>query len=151
MWSLSRSVWECQEQLLKTANAVRVVDVPEQLGRVLRDYTANRTGLLFATRDGKPLSQRNVLRSLHAAGATCGFHAFRRFRAETLRRERVPEDLVRFWLGHASTSVTDIYANGLREDLAWRTEWVERVGPGFSLLGLHGVTNVVKMGVKKVA
>ena len=69
MWSLSRSVWECQEQLLKTANAVRVVDVPEQLGRVLRDYTANRTGLLFATRDGKPLSQRNVLRSLHAAGA----------------------------------------------------------------------------------
>jgi hypothetical protein len=73
---------------------------PQAASKVLREYAVGRTGLLFATRDGKPLSQRNVLRSLHAAGATCGFHAFRRFRAETLRRERVPEDLVRFWLGH---------------------------------------------------
>jgi integrase len=136
---IRRSVWCCQEQLPKTANAVRVVDVPEQLAKVLRDYTANKTGLLFATRDGKTLSQRNVLRSLHAAGATCGFHAFRRFRAETLRRERVPEDLVRFWLGHASASVTDTYANGLREDLAWQQEWAGRAGLGFRPLGYLGL------------
>jgi integrase len=146
-----RSIWDCQEQLPKTSNAVRVVDVPEQLAKVLREYAVGRIGLLFATRDGKPLSQRNVLRSLHAAGAMCGFHAFRRFRAETLRRERVPEDLVRFWLGHASASVTDDYANGLREDLAWRQDWAQRIGLGFATSGLHGVTKVVKIKEARAA
>jgi integrase len=148
---IRRSVWRCQEQLPKTANAVRVVDIPEQLAKVLADYIVGKSGLLFATRDGKPLSQRNVIRSFYAAGATCGFHAFRRFRAETLRRERVPEDLVRFWLGHASASVTDTYANGLCEGLAWRQAWAERAGLGFNLFGLIWVTNVMKMEVKKVA
>jgi len=146
-----RSVWQCQEQQPKTANAVRVVDIPEQLAKVLRDYIVGRSGLLFATRDGKPLSQRNVLRSFQVAGATCGFHAFRRFRAETLRRERVPEDLVRFWLGHAGASITDTYANGLREDLTWRQEWSQRTGLGFALNGLHGVTNVVRIDEVRVA
>jgi len=145
-----RSVWHCHEQLPKTANAVRVVDVHESLARVLREYIVGRSGLLFATRDGKPLSQRNVLRSFLKAGA-CGFHAFRRFRTETLRRERVPEDLVRFWLGHAGASITDTYANGLREDLTWRQEWSQRTGLGFSLNGLHGVTNVVQIDATRVA
>jgi integrase len=146
-----RSVWQCREQLPKTSNAIRMVDVAEPLARVLRDYTADMSGLLFATRDGKPLSQRNVLRSLLNAGGTCGFHGFRRFRTETLRRERIPEDLRRFWLGHASTSVTDLYADGLRQDLAWRQEWVLRVGLGFAIVGSIGVNNVVKMRDKRVA
>jgi integrase len=140
-----RSIWQCQEQEPKTSNAVRVIDVPEQLAKVLREYIVGRSGLLFATRDGKPLSHRNVHRSFADAGATCGFHAFRRFRAETLRRERVPEDLVRFWLGHASTSVTDNYANGLREDLVWRQEWAQRTGLGFAVNGLLGLQNVVQI------
>jgi integrase len=154
-----RSVWQCQEQQPKTANAVRAVDIPEQLAEALREYVVGRSGLLFATRDGKPLSQRNVLRSFFAAGATCGFHAFRRFRAETLRRERVPEDLVRFWLGHAGTfwlghagsSVTDTYANGLRDDFVWRQEWAQRTGLGFTANGLFGVTNVIQIDEVRVA
>ncbi len=145
-----RSVWGCKIQEPKTSNAVRVVDVPESLARVLRDYIEKRSGLLFATRDGKPLSQRNVLRPLYNAGADYGFHAFRRFRTQTLRRDRVPEDLVRLWLGHANTSVTDIYANGLREDLTWRREWCERAGLGFAI-GLHEVTNVVSIDVVNAA
>ncbi len=63
----------------------------------------------------------------------------------------MPEDLTRFWLGHAGTSITDIYANGLREDLAWRQECAERVGTGFNLVGLFGVTNVVRMNAPRVA
>jgi hypothetical protein len=106
---------------------------------------------MFATRDGKPLIQRNVLRVLSGTGATCGFHAFRRFRTETLRRPRVPEDLTRLCLGHANKTVTDLYAEGLREDLIWRREWCERVGLGFSLDGLFGVTNVVSIDNVKVA
>jgi integrase len=148
---IRRSVWGCREQQPKTPNAVRIVDVHEQLAKVLRDYIAGKSGLLFATRSGKPLAQRNVRRSLLAAGTTCGFHAFRRFRAATLRRERVPEDLVRFWLGHAGRSVTDTYANGLRDDLTWRQEWVQRTGLGFALNGLLGVTNVLSITESKVA
>jgi len=36
----------------------------------------------------------------------CGFHAFRRYRVTHLRTQRVPEDLLRFWIGHADGSVT---------------------------------------------
>ena len=145
-----RSVWHRQEQRPKTANAIRVVDIPEALAKVLREYVAGRYGLLFATRTGGPLSQRNVLRAFYIAGAMCGFHALRRFRTETLRREGVPEDLVRLWLGHAGTSVTDTYANGLAADVAWRQEWANRVGLGFAF-GLYGVTNVAQIKSVKVA
>jgi hypothetical protein len=56
-----------------------------------------------------------------------GFHAFRRFRTEVLRRARVPEDLTRLWLGHSKESVTDYYTGGLKNDSAWRQEWSVRV------------------------
>ena len=87
---------------------------------------------LFATASEKPLSQQNVLRSLHAV-VSVGLHAFRRYRTEVLRRAGCPEDLVRMWLGHASESITDWYALGLRNDEARRKEWCARVGLGFDL------------------
>ncbi len=147
-----RSVWQGREQEPKTANAVRVVDIPETLAQVLREYVDGKSGYLFTTRDGgRALNRRNVLRSLHAGGAMCGFHALRRFRTETLRRVRVPEDLVRLWLGHAAHSVTDTYAKGLSEDEAWRQEWAERAGLGFSLSGLHEVTKSVSIESVKAA
>jgi integrase len=128
-----RSIWKGKEQEPKTPAAIRVVDIPAALARVLRGYVAGKSGYLFSTRKGnRPLSQRNVLRVLHATGVRVGFHAFRRFRAMVLRRNRVPEDLTRLWLGHASRTVTDFYAAGLQEDLAWRKEWAEKAGLGFS-------------------
>jgi hypothetical protein len=50
---------------------------------------------------------------------------FRRFRAEVLRKVGVPEDLVRYWMGHAghadeigeftrNSTVTDLYAAGAK-------------------------------------
>jgi integrase len=143
-------VWGLREQEPKTANAIRVVDVPEELASVLREYTTGKSGLLFATRKGGPLSQRNVIRAFYIAGAKCGFHAPRRFRTETLRRNRVPEDLIRLWLGHAGNSMTDTYAKGLATDINWRQEWANRVGLGFAL-GLHGVTNAIPIQSSKVA
>jgi integrase len=148
--NVQRSVWQGREQEPKTPNAVRVVDIPEPLAQVLREHIEGKSDYLFATRDGKPLQPRNVLRNFHIAGAKFGFHALRRFRAETLRRARVPEDLVRFWLGHAARSVTDAYANGLRDDQAWRQEWCERAGLGFQL-GYVGIKNVVPINSVKVA
>lgn len=149
---VKRSVWRCREQTPKTPNAARVVDIPEQLAAVLREYIIGRHGLLFATRDRKPFSQRNVLRAFHAAGATCGFHSLRRFRTETLRKEGVPEHLLRQWLGwHSTRSLTDLYAEGLKKDQALRQEWCERAGLGFSLNGLRGVTDSVSVETEKAA
>ena len=60
-----------------------------------------------------------------------GFHAFRRFRAAVLRKARIPEDLIKFWMGHAS-NLTDTYAAELRDDIAYRQEWARVAGLGFN-------------------
>jgi integrase len=146
-----RSIWHGREQEPKTPNSVRVVDIAEPLARVMHEYVANKSEYVFSTRNGGPLQQRNVLRVLHATGKKVGFHAFRRFRTETLRRARVPEDLTRLWLGHSKQSVTDLYASGLENDEAWRREWCERVGLGFSLNGLLGLQNAEPMKSVRVA
>jgi integrase len=140
-----RSIWHGHEQEPKTPNAVRVVDVAEPLAQLLRPYVTGRTGYLFVSKNGSALQQRNVLRALHATGKKVGFHAFRRFRTERLRRARVPEDLTRLWLGHAKQTITDFYAGGLERDEAWRREWCERAGLGFSLVGLLGPQNAVEV------
>jgi integrase len=146
-----RSIWRGKEQEPKTPNAVREVDIPELFAALLQDYAADKTGYLFATSTGRPLSQRNVLRALHATGKKVGLHAFRRFRTESLRRARVPEDLTTLWLGHSKKTVTDLYASGLQNDEAWRREWCARVGLDFSLNGLHGLQNVVSQDSEKAA
>jgi integrase len=145
-----RSIWGGQEQEPKTPAAVREVDIAEPLSRLLREYVSGKSGYLFATKKGRPIQQRNVLRALHATGKKVGLHSFRRFRTETLRRARVPEDLTKLWLGHSKTTVTDFYASGLSKDLAWRREWCDRVGLGFSLVGLLGLQNVVPTDSGKV-
>jgi integrase len=146
-----RSIWHGQEQAPKTPNAVRVVDIAEPLSQLLREYVADKRGYLFSAKSGRPLQQRNVLRALHATGKRVGLHAFRRFRTETLRRERVPEDLTRLWLGHSKQSVTDFYAGGLVKDEAWRREWCERAGLGFSLVGLLGLQNALQHAAVRAA
>ena len=148
---VKRSIWHGQEQAPKTPNSVRVVDIAEPLARLLREYVAGKAEYLFATKNGRPLQQRNVLRALHATGKRVGFHAFRRFRTETLRRARVPEDLTKLWLGHSKQSVTDFYASGLEKDEAWRREWCDRAGLGFTLDGLLGLQNAVEDTAEEAA
>ena len=146
-----RSVWRGQEQEPKTPNAVREIDIAEPLSQLLRKYVEGKSGYLFAAATGRPLQPRNVLRALHASGKKVGFHAFRRFRTEALRRARVPEDLIKLWLGHSKCTVTDFYAGGLSKDLAWRREWCDKVGLGFSAAGLLGLQNVVTTDSTKAA
>ncbi len=114
---MRRSVWQGKEQTPKTPSAIREVDIPAGLAAMLSQHATGRPGYLFATRKGyRPLAQRNVLRALHTSGAHAGFHGFRRFRIQVLRRAQVPEDLIRLWLGYASGTVTDLYAAGLQDD-----------------------------------
>jgi integrase len=146
-----RSIWHGQEQEPKTPSAIRVVDIPEALAVLLREFVAGKSGYLFPTKKGnRALAQRNVLRALHDTGVKVGFHAFRRYRAQVLRRARVPEDLVGLWLGHARRTVTDLYAAGLQNDLAWRSEWAEKAGLGFPV-GPRWATNVVSIETAKAA
>jgi integrase len=143
-----RSLWRKQEQEPKTSNAVRVVDIPEVLASQLRDYASAVRGYLFATGQGEPLQQRNVLRILHSAKRV-GFHAFRRFRLTWLRKNGAPKDLERFWMGHAPEEVGDLYSK-LKEDVAFRQEWAERIGLGFELVH-NGPQNAEELKKEKVA
>jgi integrase len=100
-----RSVWHRCEQTPKTPNAIRLVDIPERLARVLRGYTEGKAGYLFTTRAGRVLDQGNSLKALHAAGNRGGYHAFRRFRFAVLRKAGVPDDLIKLWLGHSQNLI----------------------------------------------
>jgi len=62
----------------------------------------------------------------------CGFHAFRRFRVTYLRKQRVPEDLIKFWIGHAPKTVTHGYSK-IKEDREFRTFTAEQIGLGFHM------------------
>jgi integrase len=61
-----------------------------------------------------------------------GFHAMRRFRTTWLRKQRAPEDLIKFWLGHAKQSQTDGYSM-LAQDAEFRSEVAEKLGTGFEV------------------
>jgi integrase len=145
---VSRSVWRGNEQEPKTSNAVRVVDIPEVFASKLREYVGSINGLVFATADGKTLQQRNVLRVLHRAKHV-GFHAFRRFRLTWLRKNGVPKDLERYWMGHAPEEVGDLYSK-LKDDVSFRQEWAERAGLGFELVHV-GPQNAAAMQIVRVA
>lgn len=121
----------------KTKNAKRQVDLCPELAAMMKEFIGNRTcGFVFRNQAGNIISQRNLLaRSLHPILAKLGvkrmgFHAMRRFRTTWMRKQLAPEDLIRFWLGHAERDVTDSYSK-LKEDLQFRKDIACKVGCGF--------------------
>ena|SRR5215472_7513126 len=96
-----------------------------------------KEGYILRARNGSPLGDRNVLRdSLHPILKKLklelrGFHACRRYRVSYLRKQRTPEDLLRFWIGHGDKSVTDRYAK-IGEDEMFRKSVAAEVGTGLS-------------------
>jgi integrase len=138
------------QRFLKTKNGKRAVDLSPEVGSLLREYIGKRNGLVFATRTGQPLSQSNLLkRSLHpllegSKIPVCGFHAFRRYRTIHLRKQRIPEALTQFWLGHAGKSITDSYDRS-REDEVYRKQVAKSVGTGFTIPAALAVPSVSKV------
>lgn len=137
---IRQKVWSGRVQpFLKTESGLRDIDLHPNIAVMLKKFVRSRnSGLLFSSKNGLPLLQSNVLRlSLHPllrqlGLSTSGAHAFRRYRATWLRKQHAPEDLTRFWLGHANKSVTDGYSK-LKDDLAFRRTVAEQVGFGFEL------------------
>jgi integrase len=137
--TVEQSCWGRDLQIPKTRNAYRQVDLCGSLATLLKAFVGNRqSGLVFANRAGKPLSQTNVVRrSLHPilkelGIEKSGFHAMRRFRTTWLRKQRAPEDLIKYWLGHAKESVTDTYSK-LADGEEFRREVAEKLGTGFTV------------------
>jgi len=145
------------DQRLKTANAVRQVDLHPAIATLLKQFVGGRkVGLLFCTRTGKPLSPTNIVRRhLHMAlkelndlnpctgTHKAGNHAFRRFRNTYLRNyTECPEGLYKYWMGHAGRDMSDLY-DKVKEDVVFRRKWAERCGFGFELLAV--VPNVPKI------
>ena len=137
--TVEQSCWEGDIQTPKTKNAYRQVDICPKLAELLRVFVRDRqSGPLFANKSGKPLSQTNLLRrSLHPilvelGVPKAGFHAMRRFRTTWMRKQRAPEDLIKFWLGHAKQSVTDGYSK-LADDVEFRKQVAATVGTGFDV------------------
>ncbi len=131
---IRKSIWRGKKQDPKTENSVREIDVPSSLATMLKDFIGYRnSGFVFQTKSGKPLAQRNILRdSLRKVSQAATFHAFRRFRITNLREIGVPEDILRFWAGHADKSITDRYSK-MKKRIRVRKEWAEKAGLGFNL------------------
>jgi len=137
--SIRQTIWNGSLQSPKTRSGIREVDLPQPIAAVLENFINGRkSGFIFRTETGSALGQSNVLRrSLHPILAgmgreKAGFHCFRRFRVTHLRKQGTQEDLLRFWIGHGSKTVTDVYAK-LCEEVAFRKAQAERVGIGFNL------------------
>ena len=145
------------ERRLKTASALRKVDLHPKIAMMLQEFACERkSGFLFRTRNGKPLGSSNILRRhLHPALKQLGFinphtgnhkagnHAFRRFRNTHLRnRAGCPDGLRNYWMGHADVTMGDLY-DKIKEGVNFRKEWAERCGFGFKLPSV--VPNVPKI------
>lgn len=145
---VQQSIWRAAVQTPKTNSAVRRVPLCRELAEALRIFVGDRRdGFLFRNTGGKPLSQRNVLgRSLHPVLEKLhiskqGFHGFRRFRLTWLRKNRVPGDLERSWMGHADQEIGDRYSK-MEEDAEFCERLADAVGLGFHLADTKPITNL---------
>jgi integrase len=136
---IRQSVWEGTTQKPKTASAIRDVDLFPALATMLDNFIGDRKkGFVFRNEVGRPFAQSNVLRrSLHPVLKSlqvpkAGFHAFRRFRATHLSKSRVPESLVKFWMGHSEANQTEEYVK-LFDEVVYRREVADSIGIGFEL------------------
>ena len=139
MLKIRQSVWNGKKQTPKTPSALREVDLHPSLAAMLQAFIgARKSGYVFQHGGRAIVSQSSILkRSLHPilkqiGREKGGFHSFRTYRVTHLRRNRVPEDLLRFWIGHAGKSVTDAYSM-VKDDIAFRQVCAANVGLGFQL------------------
>lgn len=61
-----------------------------------------------------------------------GYHSLRRYRVTHLRGQAIPEDILKFWIGHSSSDISSRYSK-LAQNVKLRQEWAEKAGLGFCL------------------
>lgn len=146
--SIRQKARHCRiEARLKTPSAGRDVDLDPAISSLLKAFVGERkSGFLFASRNGKPISSSNVIRrhlhpalkklkfvNPHTGTHKAGNHAFRRFRNTYLRNKTLcPDGLRNYWMGHAGNSMDDLY-DKIKEDIQFRKTWARDCGFGFDL------------------
>ena len=85
------------------------VDLDQRLNELLKKFAGERTGFLFVSNAGGMLSVSTLRSNLQKLGIS-GFHCFRRYRISRLRENGTPEDIIRYWAGHAGAGITDRYS-----------------------------------------
>ena len=125
-----RSAWRGKLQTPKSNNAVRHFPISSNLVAHIRQYLEanwkeNPDGLLFCTRNGKPLDNYNVVTwqlkpLLERIGLTdtrrMGLHAFRHCNATELDRMGAPIKVRQDRLGHADSETTFGYTHSNSSD-----------------------------------
>lgn len=127
-----------QRVKLKTKKSRRVLPLPEVLERALQGWKliqaseeqaagkgwgGNKLGLVFTTRNGKPIEASTINRTLLVLAQRCGLrplhpHALRHSCATFLKALGVEMIVIRDILGHSQISVTaDIYTHVLAPEL----------------------------------
>ena len=130
------SIYDGAEQhRVKTQASNRVVDLHPRLNAAIINFVAEQNiqpgTFLFQSRSGRAMHLRTATARLKKH-AISGFHSFRRFRITRLRDLGTPEDIIRYWVGHAGEGITDRYSK-LAENVELRKEWARRPGLGFEL------------------
>jgi hypothetical protein len=130
------SIYDGQEQhRVKTQASNRVVDLDPRLNAAIARFLVEQNiqpgAFLFQSRSGRAMHLRTATARLKKHRIP-GFHAFRRHRITRLRDLGVPEDIIRYWVGHAGKDITDRYSK-LAENVELRKEWARRAGLGFEL------------------
>jgi integrase len=119
---------------LKTRAAKRHVDVSSDVAALINEYIKDKSGLLFATANGKPHLVGNLrTRWLQERFPEYGFHSFRRYRVTHLEAVRAHGHLTKVWTGHALSGVTEQYAESLKKNATLRLAETEKVGTGFAI------------------
>ncbi len=135
---IEQASWRGVIQTPKTSNAYRTVDLHPPVAKLLGEFIGGRkSGFIFETRNGHPIGTRNFLRLLYVSLEGLGlkqrgFHALRRFRNSFLRTRSCPPGLLRYWMGHSSHSMSDVYDRSF-EDAAFRRDVANAVGVGFEV------------------
>jgi integrase len=112
-----RSVWRGQEVTVQTKRGYREVNIEPALIQMLEQHLGERkSGRVFQTKTGTPLSKDNVRRKLHSILLPLGLkkgglHAFRRGRVSILQAIGVPGNLVKEGVGHSSLRSTSRYTH----------------------------------------
>ena len=114
----TRSTFKHIEGPVKTKAGFRDVPLDPEAIQLLRDYlNGRRTGRVFQTSRGTPLVNgtvnveqlRPLLKRLKIPHGT--LHSFRHARVSHLRRQGVPDPLIKKWVGHSSLRMTDAYTH----------------------------------------
>jgi integrase len=120
----------------KTVKGTREIDIDAGLAQLLKEHIGERTsGLVFQSAWGTPWRAGNIIKRvlnpiLDQLGIPRGgkvTHAFRHGRVMVLRKNNVPGDLQRQWIGHSSLTMTDQYSH-IDEDLDYRRKYAGQLG-----------------------